>query len=164
MKRLEEFILRLLLEQPMTGYTIVKQIESRTGWKPSWGSIYPQLENLESQGIIKGNKEGRSTKYALTASGRKHAHQRVQKSAELLNEIIERLRVMQGLTGEDLGVPISYLSELAEGKNPFMPIEKESTLLKKMMLGLWQDGKIKPHAKEINTILRDARKKLEGLK
>ena len=41
--------LALLEEQPMNGYQIIQEIAERSGgvWRPSPGSIYPALQQLE---------------------------------------------------------------------------------------------------------------------
>jgi DNA-binding PadR family transcriptional regulator len=65
-------ILALLAERPMHGYEMIKEIEERTGgvWSPSAGSIYPTLQMLEDQGLVRGaESEGRRS-FELTDAGR----------------------------------------------------------------------------------------------
>jgi len=59
-------IVQLLEEKPMNGVDIMNKMhEMSHGWyRPSPGSIYPLLEQLEKEGLIAKNKEG---KYGLTA-------------------------------------------------------------------------------------------------
>lgn len=163
MKHLEELILRLLLEQPMTGYGLAKEIEQKTGWKPSWGSIYPTLENLETDGIVKVKESGRSKLYSLTAIGKKDAEKRLSQSKELLMEIVERMRILQTLLGEDMTPQIQLLQRMAEGEKPFLPIEKSSMRLKKALASIILAGDLPKHQKKINTILMNATKELEQL-
>jgi DNA-binding PadR family transcriptional regulator len=64
----------LLAEQPLHGYELIQQITARSGgaWRPSPGSIYPALQLLEDQGLIRGEQaEGRRV-YQLTEAGRSH--------------------------------------------------------------------------------------------
>ena len=44
--------LALLVEQPMNGYQIIQEIGERSGgvWRPSPGSVYPALQQLEDEG------------------------------------------------------------------------------------------------------------------
>lgn len=68
-------ILVLLAEEPMHGYQIIQQLGERSGgmWRPSAGSVYPTLQQLEDEGMVKGeDREGR-TVYSLTDAGRKAA-------------------------------------------------------------------------------------------
>lgn len=59
-------ILQLLEEKSMNGVDIMNKMhEMSHGWyRPSPGSIYPLLEQLEKEGLVAKNKEG---KYELTA-------------------------------------------------------------------------------------------------
>ena len=65
-------ILAVLAEQPMNGYGIIQEIAERSGgvWKPSPGSIYPTLQQLEDEGLVTADAEvGRRT-FRLTDEGR----------------------------------------------------------------------------------------------
>ncbi|MCZ9629289.1 PadR family transcriptional regulator [Rhodococcus sp. BH5] len=47
-------ILLLIAEEPMHGYELIQQIVECSGgvWKPSPGSIYPALSQLEDEGLV----------------------------------------------------------------------------------------------------------------
>jgi DNA-binding PadR family transcriptional regulator len=65
-------ILAVLAEQPMNGYQLIQEIAERSGgaWKPSPGSIYPTLQQLEDEGLVTADAEvGRRT-FTLTDEGR----------------------------------------------------------------------------------------------
>jgi DNA-binding PadR family transcriptional regulator len=68
-------ILAMLREQPRHGYDLMRELEQRTGgrWRPSAGSIYPTLQQLEDEGLIKGNEQEGRRVYTLTESGKKEA-------------------------------------------------------------------------------------------
>ncbi len=64
--------LLLLAEEPRNGYAIMQEIEQRSDgvWRPSPGSVYPALAQLEDEGLIRSEEiEGRK-QFALTDSGR----------------------------------------------------------------------------------------------
>jgi DNA-binding PadR family transcriptional regulator len=68
--------LALLAEQPMNGYQIIQQIGERSGgvWRPSPGSVYPALQQLEDEGLIVAEaSEGGRRAYQLTDEGRSYA-------------------------------------------------------------------------------------------
>ena len=66
-------ILALLAEEPMHGYQIIQVISERTGgnWRPSPGSVYPTLQQLEDEGLVEpaASESGRRV-YTLTEAGR----------------------------------------------------------------------------------------------
>ena len=68
-------ILDLLAEgQPWNGYQIIQEIGARTQgvWRPSAGSVYPALQQLEDEGLITtaAADEDRRRNYTLTEEGR----------------------------------------------------------------------------------------------
>jgi DNA-binding PadR family transcriptional regulator len=65
-------VLVLLEEQPRNGYQLIQELTERSNeaWRPSPGSIYPVLQQLEDEGLVEVNTEGSGRTYGLTASGR----------------------------------------------------------------------------------------------
>lgn len=62
-------ILSLLAEQPRNGYQLMQELEVRSQgtWRPSSGSVYPTLSQLEDEGLVEtaviaGNKAFKLTK------------------------------------------------------------------------------------------------------
>jgi DNA-binding PadR family transcriptional regulator len=56
----------------MHGYEMLRELEQRSGamWKPSAGSVYPTLQLLEDEGLVKSHEvDGRRT-YSITEAGR----------------------------------------------------------------------------------------------
>ncbi len=69
-------ILDLLAEgNSWNGYQIIQEIAERTHgiWRPSAGSVYPALQQLEDEGLISPEGEGRRRLYTLTDEGRTYA-------------------------------------------------------------------------------------------
>jgi DNA-binding PadR family transcriptional regulator len=68
-------VLALLLEKPMHGYQIIREIEERSNgsWKPSAGSVYPTLQLLADEGLITAEESNGRKTYALTEAGREVA-------------------------------------------------------------------------------------------
>ena len=60
-------------EQPWNGYQIIQEIGARTQgvWRPSAGSVYPALQQLEDEALIKAEAAGedRRRMYTLTEEG-----------------------------------------------------------------------------------------------
>ena len=65
-------ILAVLAEQPMNGYQIIQEIAERSGgaWKPSPGSIYPTLQQLEDEGLVRAETDNGRRAFTLTDDGR----------------------------------------------------------------------------------------------
>lgn len=65
-------ILGVLAEQERNGYQIIQEIAERSGgvWRPSPGSIYPTLQQLEDEGLVRAAEDGGRRVYHLTAQGR----------------------------------------------------------------------------------------------
>lgn len=64
-------VLAVVSEAPRHGYEIIQEITERTGgrWKPSPGSVYPTLSQLEDEGLVRVEQtEGRRVVH-LTESG-----------------------------------------------------------------------------------------------
>jgi DNA-binding PadR family transcriptional regulator len=71
-------ILDLLAEGGQwNGYQLIQEIAGRTSgvWRPSAGSVYPALQQLEDEGLIAPEGEGRRRMYALTDQGRTYAEE-----------------------------------------------------------------------------------------
>lgn len=66
-------ILLLLEEEPGNGYSLMQEIEDRSGgvWRPSPGSVYPALSQLEDEGLIEPTADERKA-FTLTDEGRAH--------------------------------------------------------------------------------------------
>jgi DNA-binding PadR family transcriptional regulator len=68
----------LLDEEPRNGYQLMQEIERRSdgAWRPSPGSVYPALQQLDDEGLVRtGESEGRRV-YELTDDGRAHVEER----------------------------------------------------------------------------------------
>jgi DNA-binding PadR family transcriptional regulator len=68
----------LLAEEPRNGYQLMQEIEQRSGgvWRPSPGSVYPSLAQLEDEGLVRvEERDGRRT-YVLTDAGRSYVDER----------------------------------------------------------------------------------------
>src|SRR3954470_18163385 len=99
-------LLVLLDEQPMTGYAMIEEIERRSegAWRPSPGSVYPTLQQLEDEGLVRPQEgEGRQP-FTLTDEGKAY----VEEHREQLGEpwatpaagIGKGRRELRGLFGE----------------------------------------------------------------
>ena len=77
-------ILVLLDEQPQSGYALMEEIERRSegAWRPSPGSVYPTLKQLEDEELVRPETGEGRTPYMLTDAGVKY----VEEHREALGE------------------------------------------------------------------------------
>ena len=83
-------ILRLLKEKPRHGYEIIKALEERMWgcYTPSPGAVYPTLQLLEDQGLVRGVETDGRKVYQITPDGEQY----LDEHRGTLDEIFERLR------------------------------------------------------------------------
>jgi DNA-binding PadR family transcriptional regulator len=90
-------ILDLLAEGGQwNGYQLIQEIAGRTSgvWRPSAGSVYPALQQLEDEGLIAPEGEGRRRMYSLTDAGRTYADEHAE-------ELSASWDAAAGMTDED---------------------------------------------------------------
>ena len=69
-------ILVLLAEKPSHGYQIIQELERRSNgaWRASPGSVYPTLQQLEDEGLVRAvEADGGRRVFELTDTGREEA-------------------------------------------------------------------------------------------
>ena len=120
---LRVFTLRLLRDEPMHGYEIMKRVEQMTHgrWTPSHSMLYKMLESLEEDGYITSEKDFKGeverTIYTITTKGKNHAKEELGKFARLLSNLI---------TTEQYPNPMIQFSELVLENLP--PEERKKVL------------------------------------
>ena len=70
-------ILLLLEERPQNGYGLMQEVEQRSSgeWRPSSGSVYPALAQLEDEGLIAPAEGEQGKAFALTDAGRAYVEE-----------------------------------------------------------------------------------------
>ncbi|MDQ6615333.1 MAG: PadR family transcriptional regulator [Actinomycetota bacterium] len=65
-------VLLLLAETPRNGYQIIQELaeRSRGAWRPSPGSVYPVLQQLEDEGLVVSTTAEVGRQYQVTEAGR----------------------------------------------------------------------------------------------
>jgi DNA-binding PadR family transcriptional regulator len=76
-------LLMLLAEEPMNGYQLMQTIEQRSDgrWRPSPGSVYPSLAQLEDEGFIRSIERDGTKLFEITDAGREHLASRHEQRA-----------------------------------------------------------------------------------
>jgi DNA-binding PadR family transcriptional regulator len=70
-------VLALLAEQPMHGYQMLGELAERSGgtWRPSPGSVYPVLQQLQDEGLVQPEETDGSRVFHLTEAGRAYVEE-----------------------------------------------------------------------------------------
>jgi DNA-binding PadR family transcriptional regulator len=68
--------------EPINGYQVIQQIADRSqgAWKPSPGSVYPTIAQLQDEGLVEDAPAGRKT-LQLTEAGRDHVRDQADELA-----------------------------------------------------------------------------------
>jgi DNA-binding PadR family transcriptional regulator len=130
-------LLALLVERPMHGYEMLRELEQRSGamWKPSAGSVYPTLQLLEDEGLVKGHDvDGRRT-FAITDAGKTELKSR------------KREREGEGMPWED------------RGDDPARELREAAISVGEAAMQVARVASGEPVARALE-ILRDARRRL----
>jgi DNA-binding PadR family transcriptional regulator len=77
-------LLVLLDEEPRNGYGLMQEIERRSegAWRPSPGSVYPALQQLEDEGLVRAEEASGRRQFVLTDAGREHVEAHREELAE----------------------------------------------------------------------------------
>ena len=112
-------ILDLLAEgEPWNGYQIIQEIGARTQgvWRPSAGSVYPALQQLEDEALIKAEAAGedRRRMYTLTDEGRayvtEHADE-LRASWDAVTGSVDNIEVELRHTVQQVMVAVSQVAQ-----------------------------------------------------
>jgi DNA-binding PadR family transcriptional regulator len=75
-------ILAVLAERPGHGYDIMSRLQEKSGgmWRPSAGSVYPTLQQLEDEGLVTSADADGKRVYTVTADGIAEAERRIEEA------------------------------------------------------------------------------------
>lgn len=105
-------ILRLLKEQPRHGYDIIKALEERMAgcYTPSAGTVYPTLQLLEDQGLVRAEDQDGKRVYHITPAGEALLEERRGELDEIIDRVRETVRDFAGGAMGDLNRAFGQLA------------------------------------------------------
>lgn len=76
-------ILDVLAGDELNGYQVIQQISDRTGgvWKPSPGSVYPTIQQLEDEGLVEARESDGRRLLRLSDEGRRYVEEHADEMA-----------------------------------------------------------------------------------
>ena len=104
-------ILDVLAVEPMNGYQIIQQIAERSGgaWKPSPGSVYPTVQQLEDEGLVEGTAADGRRLLRLTDEGRAYVEEHPDELAATWRAFDEAAEAERSGSGPDLKAAIGQV-------------------------------------------------------
>ncbi|MFC2136511.1 PadR family transcriptional regulator [Bacteroidota bacterium] len=158
--------LKALEKEEKTGYGLIKYIENQTGWKPSFGSIYPLLEHLTNDELVTFKEKENKKIYTLTKKGRNEIKDMHCQKKELMKKLQEAMNMYTSVFGEKLGKSQEKMMEMMKrGEiNLEDAVPSEIQEIKELWADLLIKGKMKTQNKEISTILKRTIKELKKIK
>jgi DNA-binding PadR family transcriptional regulator len=77
-------VLALLAEEPRHGYAIMNELAERSGglWRPSPGSVYPVLQQLQDEGLVAVEESEGRRNFSLTDAGRTYVAEHPEEMTE----------------------------------------------------------------------------------
>ncbi|AKG91378.1 transcriptional regulator, PadR family [Geoglobus ahangari] len=97
---LKILILKELEKESLSGLELIDRIEKKTAKRPSPGSVYPLLKELQSAGFLEVRAVGKSKVYSLSELGRRALTEYAEKEMQAL---LTKLGVLKewGILSED---------------------------------------------------------------
>jgi len=144
--RLRLYLLKLLDDGPKHGYEIMRLMEDRTlgMYAPSAGTIYPRLQRLEQDGLIKHTRtDGGRKVYELTDAGRAELDRREGELLELEQELRDNII---GVADEIRGEVRDSLRDLREQLTQTARQLRDERRGRKNLQDWWQDWSPPPGA------------------
>jgi len=70
-------------EEPINGYQVIQQIGERSGdaWRPSPGSVYPTIQQLQDEGLVEADDERGRRSIRLSADGVRYCEEHADELA-----------------------------------------------------------------------------------
>jgi DNA-binding PadR family transcriptional regulator len=108
-------LLVLLEEEPRNGYGLMQEIERRSegAWRPSPGSVYPALQQLEDEGLVRAAESAGRREYELTDEGRQYVEEHREELAEPWAAVAEGARPGTGELRSAIGQVAAAVMQIA---------------------------------------------------
>jgi len=139
-------ILKVLRDKPMHGYEVMKALEEETSgcYKPSPGTVYPTLQMLEDESLVKSSDVEGKKVYTITDAGIAF----LEENKGTVDDIFERIG---DTINQFVGEPMIELNQ-AVGR-----------LVGRAYRAAWKHGNDEARRKRVSEILERAAKELDEI-
>jgi len=123
-------LLAVLTEAPGHGYDVIKNLEEKSGgaWKPSPGSVYPTLQLLEDEGLVRSTERDAKRVYEITDDGRAEAARRIEEAGGTPWDLVEQANAGSGDLHRSMGQLLGAAKQLGMVGTPAQ-LEQASEIL-----------------------------------
>jgi len=161
-------MLKLISEKPSSGYGLMNSIEEISGRRPSTGSIYPILKDLEKKGFIEVQHKNKKTIYTITDKGKEALEELKERQKDFLESVSKSLSTYSVIfEDEDAKFVLEQMNFYRKFPELTFPDEiwGEFQRLRNNLFGLLHLISINDETKlRLKKILRNANLEIEGIK
>lgn len=108
-------LLRLLADEPMHGYELMRRLEEESGglYTPSPGSVYPTLQLLEDQGYVSSTQDEGKRVYRLTAEGHAFLKEHDSRTRDIFGRFVHMGERFTGSAMRDVTRSFIHLAQVS---------------------------------------------------
>ncbi len=154
-------VLKVLSKKSMNGYEIRKNIEKLVGWSPSYGSLFPILNDLVEKKMVSIKRVGRKNIYSITKKGQKFMKD-IKNDTDLIKrrvlKTIKTYGFILGMTDKQ----IDRMKNIMNRSENFVPTPNMVKLERELRRIFALKLKKETYAK-IDKILKDTHKKIKSV-
>ncbi|MGM5487521.1 MAG: PadR family transcriptional regulator [Nanobdellota archaeon] len=151
---LKILVLESLLKHTHTGYSLMSEIEKEYGTRPSSGSMYPLLSEIQKKGFVHVHEDGRRKVYAITNKGRTHIKKILTEHQNMLQTYVRMEQAVSELIGMDCPKP--NRKEFIRNSDVLIPFFKN-------LYRLMDNPEFRTHEKSLRKIIKETDKKIQEL-
>ncbi len=160
---LKHLALAALKEKPLSGYDLMAQLGACLCSKPSPGSVYPLLSELEAAGFISVKADGRKKVYRLTARGEKELKELASLRERLFSQMSESAKIFSMLTGDDMDFFEHIAGSLQKGELPFKEVAPEMARFRRAMGKIASQGILARRGDRVHAAIGRLNTELESI-
>jgi DNA-binding PadR family transcriptional regulator len=162
---LKLIVLKKLEEKSLSGYGLIKEIYESTGsWKPSFGSMYPLLKELNSNNLVTFKIINRKKVYSITALGKKTLKETLVASQHMVETMGKEFKMMENICNVNEKKQLnSIIHNIHHDTAVFGGATDEIDKLQRIIMDLLSHGKFKSKEQNIKKILNSTITQLKKL-
>jgi len=127
--------LKIIHEEDVTGYDLMKRIEKISGRKPSSGTIYPMLKGMADDGWITRHDDGSKAIYSITEDGKRKMAEFRELKSEYMGKIMETMSIARETLDTEsvhgtVEILLPFFIDVKEALEDDVPPEKIAEIVK----------------------------------